>query len=458
MKTRTRRSLRLGGFALLLLIAAGVALWQLFGSDPAADAIPVTVEAARITTLQTRVVGSCEFRPRRGVTVITDTGGRVAAIPAAVGDTVRPGQTLLVFEDRDLRVALLQAELGRYSAEVAVRRNLANLRSTLRTAESASQRARATLERQQGLYGAGSVTRDELDRAEQEEWDAAETLRSAREQLNLAAGTARTATPGTAGTAGTPDTPSTSSTPGTSGAPLAGDPPTATGDDSAIVDADPDVIRARLAEEQAALDLSRATVVAPLAGTLTGLGVSLGNHAAPGTAVATVETLDDILAQVQIDEVDIGKIRIGQHVLLTSDSVRDAELTGRISLVPPTMDNHVVVIQVDVDEGGLPAGTQLRAGASCRARIEAELKRDATAVPFAALLERPGGSVAFVATTVEEGAELHRLERREVELGVSSVNEVEVTAGVAAGELVVVGNLSLLRDGLMVTLEQGTER
>ena len=425
MKRRTRRVLRLGGFALLLLIAAGVGLWQLFGSDAAADAIPVTVAAVRTTTLQTRVVGSCAFRPRRSVTVISDTGGRVVAIPAAVGDAVTPGQALVVFDDRELRVALLQAEAGRHAAEVGVRRNLVSLRSNLRAARSGWLRARDTLARQQVLNRAGSVTRDQVEAAQQAQQDAAEALRSAREQLNLAAGT-----------------------------PLADDPPTDTGGDGAIIDTDPEVVRARLETERAALNLARATVVAPLAGTLTGLGVSLGNHVAPGMAVASVAALDDILAEVQIDEVDIGKIRVGQAVLLTSDSVRDAELHGRISLIPPTMTDHQVVVLVDVDETGLPTDTHLRAGASCRARIEAELKRDVTAVPFAALLEQPGGSVAFVAIPEEDDAKLHRLERREVELGVSSVNEVEVTnAAVEAGELVVVGTLSLLRDGLMVTLE-----
>ena len=54
----------------------------------------------------------------------------------------------------------------------------------------------------------------------------------------------------------------------------------------------------------------------------------------------------------------------------------------------------------------------------------------------------------------DETAGLYRLERREVELGASSVSDVEVTSGVEEGELVVVGSLSLLRDGLLVTLER----
>ena len=83
--------------------------------------------------------------------------------------------------------------------------------------------------------------------------------------------------------------------------------------------------------------MGQAVLAAPLAGTLTALEASLGNHLVPGAAVATVATLDDILAEVQIDEVDIGKLQVGQEVVLTTDSVRDAELGGRIALIPPAM-------------------------------------------------------------------------------------------------------------------------
>ena len=173
---------------------------------------------------------------------------------------------------------------------------------------------------------------------------------------------------------------------------------------AAIVAADAGVLQARLAAQQAAYDLEQAILAAPLAGTLTALEATLGNHLAPGAAVATVATLDDILADVQIDEVDIGKLQVGQEVVLTTDSVRDVELAGRIALIPPAMTDHRVAVEVEVDRSGLPAGAVLRAGASCRARIEAELKRDVTVVPFAALLERPGGSVAFVAVPDGAGA------------------------------------------------------
>ncbi len=477
MKRRTSRLLR-AGIVVVVLLGAGAALWRLFASDPAADAVPVTVEAARTATLRARVVGSCTFRPRRSVTVLSETGGRAVAIHAAVGDAVSAGQELVVLDDRELRLALRRAEAARQDAEDGVRGNLLTLRSNLRGAEAGWRRAHDALERDRKLHAAGGATRAQVDAALHAERDASEALRGAREQLNLAAGRAPGAEP-------------------------ALDPAA----DAAIVAADAGVLQARLAAQQAAHDLEQAILAAPLAGTLTALEATLGNHLAPGAAVATVATLDDILAEVQIDEVDIGKLQVGQEVVLTTDSVRDVELAGRIALIPPAMTDHRVAVEVAVDQRGLPAGAVLRAGASCRARIEAELKRDVTVVPFAALLERPGGSVAFVAVLdgsdaagatgadggvaaetgpaadppesadraaddgpgnatgdgdgdetgefADPAPRLYRLERREVELGSSSVSDVEVTAGVEEGELVVVGNLSLLRDGLLVTLESG---
>ena len=424
MRRSTSRLLRLG-LALLLLAAAGAVLWRLFAADPGADAVPVTLEAARLTTLRSRVVGSCTFRPRRSVTVVSETGGRVAAIAATVGATLSAGQELVVLDDRQLRLALSRAEAALVAADAAARRNLVSLRATVRNAEDGWERARDSLARKEELHRTGGATHSELEDARYAERAAAGELRSAREQLNLATGRPAAAEPVVDGAA-----------------------------DDAIVAADPEVIQARLAVAQAAHDLAQSVLTAPLAGTLTALEASLGNQLAPGAAVATVATLDDILAEVQIDEVDIGKLQVGQAVELTSDSVRDVELPGRISLLPPAMTDHLVAVQVDVDSSGLPAGAQLRAGASCRARIEAELKRDVTAVPFAALLERPGGSVAFVAVPTGEDDGLYRLQRRAVKLGASSIDEVEVSEGVEEEELVVVGNLSLLRDDLLVTREE----
>ena len=427
MKRRTGRPLRLVGIAVVLLIVAAFALTRLFASDPLADAIRVEVEEAVTATLQTRVVGSCTFRARRSVEVTYDVGGRAVAIPVRVGDRVTAGQTLVRFEQTALRNALEQAQASLHETELALAHNLAKLRATITSSERTWNDRVAALSRNRSLHRSGTVSDDDLARAEQAERDAFDSLRTARTDLNRAAGL-----------------------------PVDAEPPMDGAGDAAIVAADPSVIRARLAAENAAEDLLRSTVTAPLDGTVTKLAATLGNRTHAAGAVATVATLDDIMAGVQIDEVDIGKIRVGQQVLLTTETLRGAELSGIITLVPPSMETGgsvpLITIDVDVDEGSLPEAANLLAGASCRARIDAELKQDATVVPYAALLERGGATVAFVADPVEGQDGRFLLERREVRIGASTPTQVEANSGIEPGELVVVGNLALLRDGLSVTV------
>ncbi len=429
MKRRTSRLLRIAGVAVVLLIVAAIALNRLFASDSLADAIPVEVEAAVTTTMQTRVVGSCTFRSRRSVAVTSDVGGRAVAIPVQVGDQVTTGQTLVQFEQTDLRNALAQSQASLREAELGLAHRLAKLRATIVSAERTWNDRVRSLQRNRTLHRSGSVSDDELAQAEQAERDAFDALQSARAELNLAASL-----------------------------PVDAEPPMDSGGDVRIIANDPSVIQARLAADKAAEDLRQATVMAPLDGTVTKLDATLGNQTGAGQPVATVETLDDILAGVQIDEVDIGKIRVGQQVVLTTETLRDVELTGTITLVPPSMEMTgnvpLVTIDVDVDEDSVPDGARLLAGSSCRARIDAELKQDATAVPYVALLERAGATIAFVANPVDGDDSQYVLERRDVDVGVSTPSQVEVKEGVEPGELVVVGNLALLRDGLSVMVEQ----
>ena len=432
MKRRTSLLLRFAGIAVVLLIVASFALSRLFRSDQLAEAVPVELAEAVTTAMQTRVVGSCTFRSRRSVEVTSDVGGRAIAIPVQVGDPVTAGQTLVQFEQTELRNALAQAQASLREAELGLAHRLAKLRATIVSSERTWDDRVRSLERNRALHRSGSVSDDELSQAEQAERNAFDALQSARAELNLAASL-----------------------------PVDAEPPMDAGGDARIIADDPTVIQARLAADRAAEDLRQATVVAPLDGTVTKLEATLGNHLGAGHPVATVETLDDILAGVQIDEVDIGKIRLGQEVGLTTETLRDVELLGTITLVPPSMATTgtvpLVTIDVDVDEDSLPDGARLLAGSSCRARIDAELKQDATAVPYAALLERAGATIAFVATPVEGEDGRYVLERREVDIGVSTPTQVEVKEGIEPGELVVVGNLALLRDGLSVMVEQEAE-
>ena len=180
MKRRTRLLLRFAVIAVVLLVVANFALSRLFRSDPLAEAVPVEIEEAVTTTMQTRVVGSCTFRSRRSVEVTSDVGGRAIAIPVQVGDPVTVGQTLVRFEQSELRNALAQAQASLRESELGLAHRLAKLRATIVSAERTWEDRVRSLERNRTLHGSGTVSDDQLAQAEQAERDALDALQSAR--------------------------------------------------------------------------------------------------------------------------------------------------------------------------------------------------------------------------------------------------------------------------------------
>ncbi len=188
---------------------------------------------------------------------------------------------------------------------------------------------------------------------------------------------------------------------------------------------------------------------------------SVGDLAAASTPLARVESLDDMLAEVQIDEVDVGKIREGLAVEVTSDSLIGTTLTGTVESIAPTISTvgatRVSLVEVRItgtaDGGPRPA---LRAGASCSARISANVRQDVLTVPISAIVTEDNLSYVFVLAPTGKanraGAEVFSLSRREIRTGTSDVTDVEIVSGLAEGDRIAAGSLKLLRDGILVTV------
>jgi multidrug efflux pump subunit AcrA (membrane-fusion protein) len=102
--------------------------------------------------------------------------------------------------------------------------------------------------------------------------------------------------------------------------------------------------------------------------------------------------------------------------------------------------------------GALPV---LRAGASCSARIRANVREDVLRISLAAFFteDELDYSYRLRATGVvnRAGLEVHELERVQIRTGPSDVSWVEVLEGLTEGDRIVSGNTRLLREGLLVT-------
>lgn len=96
--------------------------------------------------------------------------------------------------------------------------------------------------------------------------------------------------------------------------------------------------KARLQQAQVGVELantriSYATITSPLSGLVLEHHVESGEFVAPGTPVVTVGDLTQVWLRAYVDEADLGKVKLGQKVLLRNDTFPDKVYEGTVSFI-----------------------------------------------------------------------------------------------------------------------------
>lgn len=118
------------------------------------------------------------------------------------------------------------------------------------------------------------------------------------------------------------------------------------------------VERARATEEEAALQLSYARVVAPVSGQVTQRAVEVGQYVSPGQLLMTLVPLDRVYITANFKETQLAHVRHGQHATIHADMYGRRRFDGivdsiagatgsRQALLPPqnATGNFVKVVQ-----------------------------------------------------------------------------------------------------------------
>jgi len=195
-----------------------------------------------------------------------------------------------------------------------------------------------------------------------------------------------------------------------------------------------DQARAQVGVARAELALT--VVKAPFAGVIADCSTEVGEWitpAPPGVPIPAVMDLIDpssVYISAPIDEVDSERVRPGQEVRLSVDSLPGQKLAGRLARVAPYVldvleQNRTVEIEVDLLDAKV-AGTLLP-GTSADVEVVLARHEDVPRVPTAAVAE--GNRVLVLAGG--------RLAERTIAPGMRNWQFTEVKGGVALGELVV---------------------
>ena len=83
------------------------------------------------------------------------------------------------------------------------------------------------------------------------------------------------------------------------------------------------------------ITLGYATLRAPFAGVIAVREAEIGELAGPGVAIFTLDDLDHVWLRAYLNEVDIGKVRLGEAADVTTDSYPGKTYQGRVSFISP---------------------------------------------------------------------------------------------------------------------------
>jgi len=160
---------------------------------------------------------------------------------------------------------------------------------------------------------------------------------------------------------------------------------------------DPDDITAaevRLSSVQATLDLAR--IDAPFAGTVTEAESQVGDLVNAGTAAFRVDDLSRLLVKVQVSEVDINRVEVGQGVVLTFDAILEKEYAGVVTDIASSGSSAGGAVNFTVTVELANSDEDIRPGMTAAANIAVSQLDDGLLVPSRAVRTVGGSRVVYV--------------------------------------------------------------
>ena len=242
--------------------------------------------------------------------VTPSIGGTISEVRVTDTQSVKKGDVLVVIDPTDATLALAQAEADLGSAIRRVRGYVANdgglaaqiaareadekrAAAQLAAAEADFERARIDLQRREALSASGSVSGDELTRAQN-------SFASAKANLTVAQAATSQARANREAAIGSK---------GVNSALIA----------NTTEETNPEVALARARRDQAAIDLERTVVRAPVDGVVAKRQVQLGQRVQAGTPLLAVVPVQQMHVDANFKEGQLENVRAGQTVTLQAD-------------------------------------------------------------------------------------------------------------------------------------------
>ncbi|MEH1903462.1 MAG: efflux RND transporter periplasmic adaptor subunit [Nostoc sp.] len=414
------------------------------GSGQRGGATAVDVAIARTDLLQKQPEYIGNTIPFRIVSVRSQVEARLLALNLDVGDQVKLGQNVGQLDDAILSTQLkqAQAELAALKSEVARATNqVSNARADVERARLEVVQAQADSERQQKLFKAGAIAEQTAQQSRTQAKTAAQALRAAQEQVRT--------------------------------------------EQQAVAAAQGRVLAGQALVAQTKERSSYARLISPITGVVTVKVTEPGNLLQPGNEVLKIGDFNRVKVVVQVSELELAQIQVGQSVQVRLDGFPKERLIGRVTRISPAADATSRLIPIEV----VIPNNQAKIGSGLLARVNFETQTtQRVVVPQTAIQKQAGSNNSKgrgeTQTNVRQNSPSNtsgmteaksqdrsgtifvvkdtegktKVTTRAVMLGKKADGRVEILSGLQAGERYVVRSGKALKEGDTVSLSILSEK
>lgn len=395
------------------------------GKEKSAAITPVDVAIARIQPLTQQPEYTGTTIPFRIVSLRSQVQGQLLALSTDVGDVVRQGQTIGQVDEALLVTALNQeeAELAALQSEVArANTQVSNARAEVERLRLELVQSENDAKRQESLFKQGAIAQQIAEQSRTEARTAAQSLRAAQEQVRNQQQAVATA-------------------------------------------------QGRVVAQQALVNESKkrrnyAKLISPIGGVITEKVADPGNFLQPGGEVLKIGDFSRVKVVVQVSELELSNIKVGQSAQVRLDAFNNQTFTGRVARISPAADAtaRLVPVEVEIPNVSSKIGSGLLARVNFASENASRVAISQSAIDVGQVKNRQKGqtnsrSLSQSANKPRQ-AQIFVLNQgdkptvalREVTLGASADGKVEVLSGLQPGERFVTRSGKPLKPGETVRL------
>ncbi|HNF95366.1 MAG TPA: efflux RND transporter periplasmic adaptor subunit, partial [Anaerolineales bacterium] len=152
--------------------------------------------------------------------------------------------------------------------------------------------------------------------------------------------------------------------------------------------------RARVAAAEATLNMAK--IIAPFDGTITQSNPVVGDQVNPGTVGFRIDDLSSLLVDVQVSEVDINNVAVGQDATLSFDAILGKSYNGKVVEVGQAGDTVQGVVSFTVTVELTDADEQVKPGMTTAVNIITEEVKNTLLIPNRAVRLVNGERVVYL--------------------------------------------------------------